>query len=75
MNRLALKTIEFYQRFLSPILGGRCRFYPSCSNYAHECFERLGFFRAMGKISVRLLKCQPLHPGGIDPVPGEVQHG
>lgn len=72
MNSLALKTIEFYQRFLSPLLGGRCRFYPSCSNYAHEAFERLGFFQALGRTAWRLLKCQPLHPGGVDPVRVEI---
>jgi uncharacterized protein len=70
MNTLALKSIEFYQRFLSPLLGGRCRFHPSCSQYAHGCFERLGFFPALARTTWRLLKCQPLHPGGVDPVPG-----
>jgi hypothetical protein len=69
MNTLALKTIELYRRFLSPLLGGRCRFHPSCSVYAHGCFERLDFFPALGRTAWRLLKCQPLHPGGVDPVP------
>jgi len=68
MRWLAIQMIGFYRRFLSPLLGARCRFYPSCSAYAMECFEKIGFFRATWKVFTRLIRCHPFHPGGYDPV-------
>jgi len=61
-------VITGYQKTLSPLLGSHCRFYPSCSQYAKEALEEWGLMRG-GYYSVkRLLKCHPLHPGGLDPV-------
>ncbi|MFW6052878.1 MAG: membrane protein insertion efficiency factor YidD [Desulfosalsimonas sp.] len=61
--------IKLYQALLSPVIGPRCRFYPSCSEYAFECVRRFGALRG-GVLAVRrLVKCHPFHPGGIDPVP------
>lgn len=71
MGILARSLIRFYQRYLSPLWGPRCRFYPSCSQYALECFQEFGFFRASYRTGVRLLKCHPFHPGGLDPVKGK----
>lgn len=65
-NRLATYAIIAYQHSLSLVLGPRCRFYPSCSEYAKECFTRFGFVKALGKTGGRLARCHPLHPGGID---------
>lgn len=65
---LFLSLISFYQRFLSPFLGGHCRFYPSCSNYAREAFTKRSFLPALGLTLKRLAKCQPFHPGGYDPL-------
>ena len=55
---------------LSPLLGGFCRFEPSCSVYAEEALRRHGARRgvAPGRCG-RLLRCHPFHPGGFDPVP------
>ena len=67
--RAALSLITLYQHSLGYLLGGRCRFYPTCSEYAKICFTRLGFFRALRLTLWRLLRCQPLAKGGEDPPP------
>ena len=54
---------------LSPLLGGHCRFVPSCSYYADEALERHGALTGVRLTVRRLLRCHPFHPGGIDPVP------
>jgi uncharacterized protein len=59
-----------YRRFISPLLGPRCRFYPSCSAYALEAVQLHGALRGSWLAARRLGKCHPFHPGGIDPVPG-----
>ena len=59
-----------YQRFLGWLLGGQCRFVPSCSFYAEEALIRGSLLRALGLIAWRLARCQPLCKGGFDPVPG-----
>ncbi|MEQ1439212.1 membrane protein insertion efficiency factor YidD [Fontimonas sp. SYSU GA230001] len=61
--------IRGYQLLLSPLLGPRCRFYPSCSQYAIEAVERHGALRGAALAARRLLRCHPLNPGGYDPVP------
>jgi uncharacterized protein len=63
--------IRIYQWTLSPMLGGRCRFYPSCSCYAHEAIERHGALAGTWLAAKRLLRCHPFSPGGYDPVPDE----
>jgi hypothetical protein len=68
MNRIALYLIRFYQGCISPYIPPSCRFTPSCSNYAKEAFMRFGFFKAFYKSAIRILKCNPFHPGGYDPV-------
>jgi uncharacterized protein len=61
--------IRLYQRALSPLLGPRCRFYPSCSQYMHEALQIHGPWRGLWLGVKRIARCHPLHPGGIDPVP------
>lgn len=68
MNRCAIAAIRLYQLVLSPYLGGRCRFYPSCSHYAVECFKKFNFFRAFYYTLKRVVKCSPFNSGGYDPV-------
>jgi uncharacterized protein len=67
------KTVELlirtYQRLLSPLLGPRCRFYPSCSQYTLEAVRAYGPARGLWLGARRISRCHPLHPGGIDPVP------
>lgn len=68
--RAALRgAIRGYQLAVSPLLGPRCRFYPSCSQYALEALERFGVLRGTYLAARRLLRCHPFHPGGYDPVP------
>jgi putative membrane protein insertion efficiency factor len=61
--------IRGYQLLVSPLLGPRCRFHPSCSHYALEAIETHGPARGSWLALRRLLRCHPLHPGGYDPVP------
>ena len=69
MKELAIKMIRFYQRKISPLFPPRCRYYPTCSQYAVTAIERFGIIRG-GLLAVwRLLRCNPLFPGGLDPVP------
>ncbi len=64
-----LAAIRGYQRWISPALGPRCRFYPSCSQYAKTAIEIHGAARGTWLAMRRLVKCQPFHPGGFDYVP------
>jgi putative membrane protein insertion efficiency factor len=69
MRTLILATIRAYQRWISPLLGSNCRFYPTCSHYAAEAIERYGVWKGTWLAARRLLRCHPWHPGGFDPVP------
>lgn len=69
MSRLILLLLRIYKRFLSPLLGTRCRFHPSCSDYARVAVARFGSLRGSWLTLNRLLRCQPLCDGGHDPVP------
>jgi len=66
---ICIKIIRFYQLAISPMLGPSCRFYPTCSQYAIEAFKTYGFIKGLMLTIIRLSKCHPYHPGGIDPVP------
>ncbi|MCK5072060.1 MAG: membrane protein insertion efficiency factor YidD [Bacteriovoracaceae bacterium] len=61
--------IRLYQVTISPVIGPRCRFYPTCSEYALECFRNFSFLEALWYSIRRILKCHPYNEGGIDPVP------
>ncbi len=69
MQYLLINLIKFYQYFISPLLGNRCRFYPSCSSYSQEAIQLHGVLKGLYLTLRRILKCHPFHEGGIDPVP------
>ncbi|MCL7713886.1 membrane protein insertion efficiency factor YidD [Stenotrophomonas mori] len=69
IGRLLIALLRFYKRFISPLLGPRCRFVPSCSEYAMDAIRLHGPLRGSWLTLRRLGRCHPFHPGGIDPVP------
>lgn len=64
-----LLLIRAYQLAISPMLGNRCRFYPSCSEYSMEALRRHGLVKGLWLSVRRVGRCHPWHPGGYDPVP------
>jgi putative membrane protein insertion efficiency factor len=66
IKNLILKTIKFYQKFISPNLGQNCRFYPSCSQFTFLAIKKYGLFWGILKGIKRILKCYPWNKGGID---------
>lgn len=69
-----LLLIRIYQLCISPMVGPRCRFYPTCSSYAMEAIRVHGAAMGMLLAIKRLCKCNPWHPGGFDPVPEKPEH-
>jgi len=66
---IGVAAVRLYQVTLGYWLGGRCRFYPTCSSYAIEAITAHGLFRGMWLAVKRIGRCHPFHPGGIDLVP------
>jgi len=69
LRRVAVTPIHLYKRVVSPLLPRRCRFHPTCSDYAAEAVLKHGLLRGGLLALGRLLRCGPWHPGGYDPVP------
>lgn len=69
MKNLLLRFLRFYKRNLSPGLPPACRFVPTCSEYAMQAIEKHGAGKGTWLAVKRLLRCNPLFPGGYDPVP------
>ena len=68
MRALALTAIRAYQVLASPLLGGRCKYYPSCYQYAAEAFREVGVARGAVLAGWRILRCNPWSHGGVDKV-------
>ena len=68
MKRLLVVLIRIYQKFISPLKGQTCRFYPTCSEYSIQALQKYGFFQGSWKSIKRISKCHPFNPGGHDPV-------
>lgn len=66
---LALAGVRFYRSYVSPLFPPCCRYYPTCSAYALEALQRYGFLRGSWLAAKRILRCNPWHAGGYDPVP------
>ena len=69
MSKIAVLLIRIYKMLISPLLPPSCRFYPTCSEYAIEAFNKFGFLKGFFLSFKRIIKCHPFHPGGYDPVP------
>ncbi len=67
-RRLGLAALRVYQRLLSPLFGERCRYYPSCSEYAAQSISRFGILKGLVLGAWRVLRCNPFSHGGFDPV-------
>lgn len=70
IRRALLAAIRLYQLTLASVVGGCCRFEPSCSRYAHQAISRHGALRGTRLAVGRILRCHPFSRGGHDPVPG-----
>jgi putative membrane protein insertion efficiency factor len=68
LRRIAVLPIRAYQLLLSPLVGERCKYYPSCSEYAAQAVQRYGILRGLVLGGWRLLRCNPWSQGGFDPV-------
>ena len=68
LRRLVVLPIRAYQLLLSPLGGERCKYYPSCSEYAAQGINRYGILRGLVLAGWRLLRCNPWSRGGVDPV-------
>lgn len=65
----AIRLIRIYQKYMSPLLGSRCRFAPTCSQYAIEAIERFGLIKGGFYSILRIFRCNPFCKGGYDPIP------
>lgn len=74
MKFLALATLRFYKRRISPLLPPSCRFYPTCSEYMYEAIQVYGVIRGGWMGTKRVIRCNPMSPGGFDPVPPKKEH-
>ena len=69
MKRILIWMIRFYQRNISPMSGSKCKYYPTCSQYAVEAIEKYGALKGGALAAWRILRCNPFAKGGYDPVP------
>lgn len=66
--RMVISAINFYKKFLSPLKGQTCRFYPTCSQYAIDALKKYGLIKGSWLFGKRIVKCHPFNPGGYDPL-------
>jgi putative membrane protein insertion efficiency factor len=69
MKRLLIALVKFYRKYISPLRPPCCRYYPTCSQYALEALEKYGALKGGWLALRRILRCNPFHKGGYDPVP------
>nr|WP_314276451.1 membrane protein insertion efficiency factor YidD [uncultured Peptostreptococcus sp.] len=68
LAEICISLVKFYRAFISPLKGPTCRFYPTCSQYSIQAFEKYGFLKGLWLTLRRVSKCHPFHPGGYDPL-------
>ena len=69
LKQLFILPIRFYKKYISPLLGHRCRYYPTCSEYMIQAIETHGVVKGLWLGVKRLVRCNPWASGGYDPVP------
>ncbi len=69
LRKLAIFIIRAYQTLISPFFPPSCRFYPTCSTYSIQAYQKYNFFKATYLAVWRVLRCNPLNKGGYDPLP------
>ncbi|TCP13892.1 hypothetical protein EV697_1018 [Bisgaardia hudsonensis] len=73
-SKILIILVRAYQVTISPLIGPRCRFTPTCSNYAIESLKTYGALKGSWLTAKRILKCHPLNEGGYDPVPPKINN-
>ena len=68
LAKLFIYMVRIYQKYISPMRGPTCRFYPTCSQYSIEAYKKYGAIKGTYLTIRRILKCHPFHPGGYDPL-------
>jgi uncharacterized protein len=68
MKTLFIAIIRLYRYMLSPLFPASCRFTPTCSEYAIDAITKYGVLRGAMLAVRRILRCNPFHEGGVDPV-------
>lgn len=74
MKYFFIYIVKFYQKVISPLKPATCRFYPTCSTYSLQSYQRFGAIKGTYLTVIRIVKCQPFHPGGVDLVPEKKDH-
>ncbi|MBU3537677.1 membrane protein insertion efficiency factor YidD [Polynucleobacter sp. UK-Gri1-W3] len=74
LNNAAIRLVKIYQLALSPYLGMHCKYVPSCSQYACDCFSHYGFIKSFRLMVWRILRCNPWSHGGYDPAVKDTKH-
>lgn len=76
MKKTVIFFIKLYKKYISPYKGTKCPYYPSCSDYGIEAFNKYGIIIGGSMTLLRIIRCNPFSKGGIDPVPdiGEDYH-
>lgn len=69
IKKLLLKSIRFYQKYISGLKSTKCPYFPSCSQYGYEAIEKYGPIKGSLLAIWRILRCNPFSKGGYDPVP------
>lgn len=67
-NSIPIKLINFYQKYISSRTQPKCKFYPTCSNYAIQAYEKYNFIKATFLVIIRILRCNPFSKGGYYPL-------